>query len=116
MLVALSVSYLFMQGAMDLKYLSTRCSRGKAAVAKYQETSHRYVGLPSLADAHSDLLKFQSACGGSPHSILCFDYGITVSRHYLFHLSKSCLFEALSESEDQPSADGPVGMASTLLI
>ena len=60
-----------------MAYLSRRCEEGRRAVAALQGAvaalqgkTHRYKGVPSLSDAHADLLQFQSDCGGMPSSFL----------------------------------------------
>ncbi|CAK9010444.1 unnamed protein product, partial [Durusdinium trenchii] len=51
--------------AMDMKYLTTRCEEGRKQVTSLQARAHCYKGLPSLADAHAELLQFMTAHGGT---------------------------------------------------
>lgn len=55
---------------MDMKYLTTRCEEGRKQVTSLQARAHCYKGLPSLADAHAELLQFMTAHGGTVNSQL----------------------------------------------
>lgn len=67
---------------MDLQFLQRRCARGKEEVAAFMDSSHRYVKLNTLADAHADLVQFQRD-QGAPNGLLD---QICIQVHPSFHL------------------------------
>ena len=49
---------------MDLRYLSARYENGKNFAAKHMDECHRYMEVePTMAEAHSEILRFQSVSG-----------------------------------------------------
>lgn len=53
------------QGALDLKYLSDRFKKGKAAVADFQEERHQFLPVKSLVYAHGHIVEKQAKLGPS---------------------------------------------------